>query len=230
VSATLRITDDGKVWETPLATFIEHNEGDDETCDTVRALPVGGSVVLGFGMLVERVASACPCIACALGVTDDCARSCDRYQGCRTPADALDELVTAWHAARPGLAAYDPRVCLIDLIASGDIPEGYIERSNVDWVHEIELTLRALECGLNECEDCRGHGCHSCDLAGCDATSVARVLDCNGVARCPRCRAKTPADDDMHICACGTWLRRSLERALSLSVRRPANDQPIAAE
>jgi hypothetical protein len=53
--ATLRITDDDKVWETPLATFIEHNEGDDESCDAVRALPVGGSVVLGFGMNVERV-------------------------------------------------------------------------------------------------------------------------------------------------------------------------------
>lgn len=173
---------------------------------------------------------ACSCLACAVGATDDSDRSCDRYQGCRTPSDALDELVMRWHAKNPGLAAYDPRVCLVDLIASGAITEGYVERSNVDWVHEIELTLRGIECGEHECEDCRGHGCGACDTYGFTGQSVARVLDCNGVPRCPRCRARCAEGDDVEVCACGTWMRRSLERTLELSVRKPANDQPIAAE
>lgn len=173
--------------------------------------------------------SACACTACALGVTDERATACERFQGCRTPVDAIEEMVATWHKRNAGLASYDPRAVLVDLLAAGLIAEGYIERSGIDWTYEIYDSLRAIESAACECESCRGAGCGDCDLTGVDATSVGRVIDCSGVARCPRCAARADGDD-AEICACGVWLRRSLERALALSVRGPANDQPIAAE
>lgn len=67
--ATLLLTDDdtGEPWEwyeddvpevpptCTLADFLVINEGDDDSCDAVRALAVGESVVIGLGCRVTRI-------------------------------------------------------------------------------------------------------------------------------------------------------------------------------